>query len=71
MLFFCYIYRTILLTYKHKTHAVDSVGKIMSNADVDFYIEDVCLLSFNYHLFVYESILNSEHITCFSIQFCF
>ncbi|XP_022134618.1 eukaryotic translation initiation factor 3 subunit L [Momordica charantia] len=32
--------RTILLTYKHKTHAVDSVGKIMSNADVDFYIED-------------------------------
>ncbi|CAI9093495.1 OLC1v1029004C1 [Oldenlandia corymbosa var. corymbosa] len=32
--------RTILLTYKHKTHAVDSDGKIISNADVDFYIDD-------------------------------
>ncbi|KOM28650.1 hypothetical protein LR48_Vigan561s004000 [Vigna angularis] len=30
--------RTILMTYKHKTHAVDSDGKITSNADVDFYI---------------------------------
>ena len=34
-------YRTILLTYKHKTHSVDSDGKIISNADVDFYIDDV------------------------------
>nr|AFK37130.1 unknown [Medicago truncatula] len=32
--------RTILMTYKHKTHAVDSAGKIISNADVDFYIDD-------------------------------
>ncbi|GAB2284851.1 hypothetical protein Dimus_019304 [Dionaea muscipula] len=32
--------RTILLTYKHKTHAVDTQGKIISNADVDFYIDD-------------------------------
>ncbi|KAI5354659.1 hypothetical protein L3X38_007554 [Prunus dulcis] len=32
--------RTILLTYKHKTHAVDTDGKIISNADVDFYIDD-------------------------------
>ncbi|KAK8479543.1 hypothetical protein V6N11_069396 [Hibiscus sabdariffa] len=32
--------RSILLTYKHKTHAVDSDGKIISNADVDFYIDD-------------------------------
>jgi translation initiation factor 3 subunit L len=32
--------RTILLTYKHKTHAVDSEGKVTSNADVDFYIDD-------------------------------
>lgn len=30
------------MTYKHKTHAVDSNGKIGSNADVDFYIDDVC-----------------------------
>lgn len=38
----CFLcYRTILLTYKHKTHAVDSDGKIISNADVDFYIDDV------------------------------
>ncbi|KAE8682659.1 RNA polymerase I-associated factor PAF67 isoform 3 [Hibiscus syriacus] len=33
--------RSILFTYKHKTHAVDSDGKIISNADVDFYIDDV------------------------------
>ncbi|XP_057439946.1 uncharacterized protein LOC130731714 [Lotus japonicus] len=32
--------RTILTTYKHKTHAVDSDGKITSTADVDFYIDD-------------------------------
>ncbi|CAI0408507.1 unnamed protein product [Linum tenue] len=32
--------RMILMTYKHKTHAVDSAGKIISNADVDFYIDD-------------------------------
>ncbi|CAI8599830.1 unnamed protein product [Vicia faba] len=32
--------RTILMTYKHKTHAVDTAGKVISNADVDFYIDD-------------------------------
>ncbi|PRQ27489.1 putative translation initiation factor 3 complex subunit L [Rosa chinensis] len=32
--------RTILLTYKHKTHAVDTDGKTISNADVDFYMND-------------------------------
>ncbi|XP_073308744.1 uncharacterized protein [Primulina huaijiensis] len=32
--------RTILITYKHKTHSVDSDGKVLSNADVDFYIDD-------------------------------
>ena len=37
--------RTILMTYKHKTHAVDSDGKITSNADLDFYIDDVSLLT--------------------------
>lgn len=30
------------MTYKHKTHAVDGDGKIISNADLDFYIDDVC-----------------------------
>ncbi|GER32153.1 eukaryotic translation initiation factor 3subunit L [Striga asiatica] len=33
--------RTILMTYKHKTHVVDSDGKITSNADIDFYIVDL------------------------------
>lgn len=33
--------RTILMTYKHKMHAVDSKGNITSNADVDFYINEV------------------------------
>ncbi|KAL8171668.1 hypothetical protein V2J09_023472 [Rumex salicifolius] len=32
--------RTILMTYKHKTHTVGSDGKTISNADVDFYIND-------------------------------
>ncbi|CAA0838369.1 RNA polymerase I-associated factor PAF67 [Striga hermonthica] len=32
--------RTILMTYKHKTHVVDLDGKITSNADIDFYIVD-------------------------------
>lgn len=38
--------RTILMTYKHKTHAVDSGGKITSNADVNFYIDDdmICVV---------------------------
>jgi translation initiation factor 3 subunit L len=34
--------RSILMTYKHKMHAVDSDGKIVSSADFDFYIvEDI------------------------------
>ncbi|KAJ3694538.1 hypothetical protein LUZ60_010018 [Juncus effusus] len=32
--------RSILMTYKHKMHSVDTDGKIVSNADVDFYIDD-------------------------------
>ncbi|KAL0905832.1 hypothetical protein M5K25_024271 [Dendrobium thyrsiflorum] len=32
--------RTILMTYKHKMHAVDSDGKIICNSDLDFYIID-------------------------------
>ena len=30
------------MTYKYKTHVVDFEGKITSNVDVDFYIDDVC-----------------------------
>jgi translation initiation factor 3 subunit L len=29
------------MTYKHKMHAVDSDGKIVSSADFDFYIVEV------------------------------
>ncbi|KAG6497989.1 eukaryotic translation initiation factor 3 subunit L-like [Zingiber officinale] len=32
--------RTILLAYKHKMHSVDSDGKIIPNADIDFYISE-------------------------------
>lgn len=31
--------RSALLTYKHKTHAVDAYGVISSAADVDFYVD--------------------------------
>ena len=30
-----------LLTYKHKTHVLDNDQRIMSNADVDFYVDNV------------------------------
>jgi len=33
------------MTYKHKMHSVDNDGKIISNADVDFYIDEVTFLS--------------------------
>ena len=29
------------MTYKHKMHAVDSDGKIIPNADLDYYISEV------------------------------
>ncbi|KAJ3701040.1 hypothetical protein LUZ61_004745 [Rhynchospora tenuis] len=32
--------RTILMTYKHKMHSTDNDGKIVSNADIDFYVDD-------------------------------
>ncbi|KAK3438286.1 hypothetical protein EUGRSUZ_C02897 [Eucalyptus grandis] len=32
--------RTILITYKHKTHAIDTDGKVISNADIDFFVDD-------------------------------
>jgi hypothetical protein len=34
------------MTYKHKMHAVDSEGKIVSSADFDFYIVEVMLLAY-------------------------
>ncbi|XP_071693019.1 uncharacterized protein, partial [Rutidosis leptorrhynchoides] len=32
--------RTILMMYKHKTHSVGADGKTISNADIDFYIDN-------------------------------
>ncbi|EEC78744.1 hypothetical protein OsI_18958 [Oryza sativa Indica Group] len=32
--------RTILMTYKHKMHSIDSDGKVISSADFDFYIDE-------------------------------
>lgn len=29
------------MTFKHKMHSTDNDGKIVSNADIDFYINDV------------------------------
>lgn len=50
------------MTYKHKTHAVDVDGKIVSNADVDFYIDDVWLfISFSYFLFLLVWLLGNLH----------
>lgn len=47
------------MTYKHKTHAVGADGKITSNADLDFYIDDVSLFGL---------IVNSENIV---VKLCF
>jgi len=39
--------RVALLTYKHKTHVIKNDGSLLSNADVDFYVDDVSILSFH------------------------
>ena len=31
------------MTYKHKTHIVDGEGKIVSNADIDFWVNEARL----------------------------
>lgn len=46
------------MTYKHKTHAVDSDGRITSNADVDFYIDDVRPVIYSY-TFVFNKNIGS------------
>lgn len=48
--FFLTFYRTILMTYKHKTHSVGADGKTISNADIDFYIDNVSFLPCSYKL---------------------
>jgi hypothetical protein len=37
------VIRVALLTYKHKTHVINNDGSVLSNADVDFYIDDVSI----------------------------
>jgi len=63
------------MTYKHKTHAVDSDGKITSNADVDFYIDDVSLLAifsrmilFSLNLFLFQMLFGNANR--FSRPYC-
>jgi hypothetical protein len=47
----CICDREILMAYTHKTHAVDNDGHIISNADFDFYIDEVArLFCTNYDL---------------------
>ncbi|GER47445.1 eukaryotic translation initiation factor 3subunit L, partial [Striga asiatica] len=44
-------FRTILMTYKHKTHVVDSDGKITFNAYINFYVvASFYLLAQSFHL---------------------
>lgn len=56
--------RTILLTYKHKTHSVAGDEKIVSNADVDFYIDDVSLFNFFFLLdnFLFGGVLIFKNV---------
>ncbi len=42
-----FLCRVALLTYKHKTHVINNDGSVLSNADVDFYVDDVSTLSFH------------------------
>jgi translation initiation factor 3 subunit L len=35
-----FLCRVALLTYKHKTHVINNDGSVLSNADVDFYVDD-------------------------------
>lgn len=39
------------MTYKHKMHSVDSDGKIVSNMDTNFFINDVSFICFRDLLF--------------------
>lgn len=39
------------MTYKHKTHAIDHDGRIISNADVDFYIDEVFALGLAFYFY--------------------
>jgi hypothetical protein len=45
-----FLCRVALLTYKHKTHVINNDGSVLSNADVDFYVDDVSTLSFTHKL---------------------
>jgi hypothetical protein len=46
------------MTYKHKMHAVDSDGKIVSSADFDFYIVEVIPEICNFPLPILTSLIH-------------
>lgn len=73
------------MTYKHKTHSVGADGKTISNADVDFYIDDVGHLLFSFILNppciflthhslcscrIWFMLLNPKHPSNMAITFC-
>ncbi len=42
-----FLCRVALFTYKHKTQVINNDGTILYNAYVDFYVDDVIILSFH------------------------
>jgi translation initiation factor 3 subunit L len=61
-----FLCRVTLLTYKHKTHVINNDGNVISNADVEFFVGDVSILSF--HSQAHERIICSLefHINLFT-----
>jgi hypothetical protein len=61
-----FLCRVALFTYKHKTHVINNDGSVLFNANVDFYVDDVNILTF--HSQAPESIIcNLEsHINLFT-----
>jgi len=45
-----FLRKVAFLTYKHKTHVINNDGSVISNANVDFYVNDVSILSFIHKL---------------------
>lgn len=43
------------MTFKHKMHSVGSDGKIVSNSDINFYIDDVSYLLAHILSLIYAS----------------
>lgn len=43
------------MTFKHKMHSVGSDGKIVSNSDINFYIDDVSYFTGSHSNLIYTS----------------